>query len=305
MASIDRDSALDQFIDYLKYERNYTDKTVVSYTSDIEKFFKFLDKEMIDYLSVSPQTIRNFLATEISSGIDKRSNNRRRSSLSSFYSFLQRKKYIKDNPFLFVSSAKTDKKYPDVLYKNQVDELFTLNGERVDELALRDQAILKMLYYMGLRASELCNLKIQDIDFKHRLARIFGKGQKERMVPFSTDALEAMTKYQEELRPKLLNGKSSPYFILNDKGEQLTTRGLEHILSTVEEKCGLCYGLHPHTLRHSFATHLLENGADLRVIQELLGHSSLNATQIYTHISDKEMKDTYSNYFPRAHKEDK
>ncbi len=292
-----------EFLDYLKNERNYTEATRKSYENDLDKWFRFLNQEDILFDDVDPRIVRNFLSSEMMNGISKRSCRRRLSCLSSFYSFCQRKGYVKDNPFVFIEGPKTEKKYPDVLYKNQVDELFRLNGERTDDLMLRDQCIIKMLYYMGLRASELCSLRIQDIDFKQRIARVYGKGQKERLVPFSEDCQQAMIRYRDESRAELIKEKVTPIFIVNADGLPLTVRGLEYILKEIETKSGCYLGLHPHTLRHSFATHLLENGADLRVIQELLGHESINATQIYTHVSDKEMKETYSNYHPRAHKD--
>ncbi|MCD8204930.1 MAG: tyrosine-type recombinase/integrase [Coprobacillus sp.] len=293
-----------EFLDYLKNDKRYTKDTIRSYQNDLDKWFDFLLREDYEFNEVDPKLIRNFLSIEMEeNGVSHRSCRRRLSCYTTFYSFLQQRHYVEDNPFLLIEGPKMDKKYPSVLTRDQIDELFKLNGERTDPLMLRDQCILKMLYYMGLRASELVNLEIQSIDFRSRTARIFGKGQKERLVPFSQDCLEAMQKYKNELRPQLMGRKITQIFILNEDGEPLTVRGLEYIIDSIEEKCGLYYGLHPHTLRHSFATHLLENGADLRVIQELLGHSSINATQVYTHVSDKEMKQTYNTYHPTAHKE--
>ncbi len=293
-----------EFLEYLKNERNYTKDTIRSYQNDLDKWFDFLLHEDYELDKVDTRLIRNFLSSELmDNGVSRRSCRRRLSCYTTFYSYLQQKGYITDNPFLLIEGPKMDKKYPDVLTKEQVNELFKANGERTDDLMLRDQAIIMMLYYMGLRASELVSLEIQSIDFKARIARIFGKGQKERIVPFSEECLQAMQRYKNELRPKLMGEKITPIFILNDDGEPLTVRGLEYIINSIQEKCGFYYGMHPHTLRHSFATHLLENGADLRVIQELLGHSSINATQVYTHVSDKEMKETYAAYHPTAHKE--
>ncbi len=292
------------FLDYLEKERHYTKDTIRSYQNDLDKWFDFLLREDYEFDEVTPKLIRNFLSIEMEeNGVSHRSCRRRLSCYTSFYTYLQENKLVEDNPFLLIEGPKMDKKYPAVLTREQIDELFKANGERTDTLMLRDQCILKMLYYMGLRASELVSLEIQSIDFRSRTARIFGKGQKERIVPFSEDCLEAMQNYRNELRPQLMGQKFTSVFILNDNGEPMTVRGLEYVIDSIEDKCGLYYGLHPHTLRHSFATHLLENGADLRVIQELLGHSSINATQVYTHVSDKEMKQTYNMYHPTAHKE--
>ena len=248
--------------------------------------------------------IRNFLTDELNNGISKRSCKRRLSTLKYFYEFLVKKGYTKDNPFMFVSSPKTDKRFPKVLYEDQISDILKANKERTDELALRDQTILELLYYTGMRASELVSLDVQSINMRNRFVRVFGKGSKERLVPFTEDCQKTLDKYLRESRPVLQSKslKTTPALILNNQGERLTSRGLEYILDKIEEKTGNFVGLHPHILRHSFATHLLNNGADLRVIQELLGHTSLNATQIYTHVSEEAMKITYEQYFPRANK---
>ena len=186
--------------------------------------------------------------------------------------------YIKDNPFIFVSAPKVATKYPHALYKDQIAELFKRNAERTDELALRDQAILSLLYYSGIRADELVKLDVQSVALKDRVVRVLGKGNKERIIPFTADCQKVLKAYIDKERIILLRKSKdfSPALFLNAQGERLTTRGLEYILDAIEEKIGLFVGLHPHILRHSFATHLLENGADLRVIQELLGHESVD-----------------------------
>ena len=173
-------------------------------------------------------------------------------------------------------------------------------------LKSRDQAILYLLYYSGIRAEELVNLNVQSVSLKERVVRVIGKGDKERIIPFSSDCQKILKKYIEVDRLTLLKikkGKELPSSLfLNAKGQKLTTRGLEYILDAIEEKTGLYVGLHPHILRHSFATHLLENGADLRVIQELLGHESINATQVYTHVTEEAMKEAYLTAHPRVRK---
>ena len=302
------------FLDYLLNERKYSPKTVDSYKFDIEKFFDFLLKEGTLMDEVDQITIRNFLTDELNAGISKRSCKRRLSSLRHFYYYLVDQKIVKDNPFLLVDSPKTDKKYPHALYRDQIQEILTENAKRTDDLAIRDQAILSLLYYCGLRASELVDLTLQDINFRTRIVRVLGKGNKERLVPFTDEAKDAVQRYINESRPKLLMQKNvtTSLLFLSDyphdstklKEPKMTTRGLEYILDEIEKKTGTFVGLHPHLLRHSFATHLLENGADLRVIQELLGHSSLNTTQVYTHISAEAMKQAYIDAFPRARKKD-
>ncbi len=308
------------FLDYIQNERKYSLKTVDSYKSDIEKFFDFLLKEGVLMDEVDQIVIRNFLTDELNAGISKRSCKRRLSSLRQFYAYLVEKKMVKENPFLLIDSPKTDKKFPHALYKDQIQEILKENAKRKDDLTIRDQAILSLLYYCGLRASELVDLTLQDINFRTRIVRVIGKGNKERLVPFTEECKVAVQRYINESRPSLLAKKnvSTSLLFLSDRvsyptmddktGEikepKMTTRGLEYILDEIEKKTGTFVGLHPHLLRHSFATHLLENGADLRVIQELLGHASLNTTQVYTHMSSEAMKQAYIDAFPRARKKD-
>ena len=296
---------LKSFLDYLTYERAYSPQTIKSYQSDVEKFFAFLLHEDINMDEVDIVIIRNFLTEELNANVSKRSCKRRLSSLKLFYKYCLKKGFVTTNPFEFVLYPKTDKKYPRFLYEEQIQEILKLNKEREDPLVLRDQAILEVLYYCGLRASELVNIEIQDLQLKKRFVRILGKGNKERIVPFTKECAETVEKYFNELRPVLLRKNMEPTtaVFLNNTGHKLTTRGLEYILDHIEEKIGMFVGLHPHILRHSFATHLLENGADIRVIQELLGHESINATQVYTHVTEEAMKDTYNKFFPRAKKD--
>ena len=293
-----------EYLTYLKVNRNYSDKTILNYGKDIDKFFAFLNKEDILMDDVDTQIVRNFLSEELSSGISKRSCKRRLCSLRGFYRFLVKRKYVKENPFNYVTSPKTETKYPNALYKDQIETIFRNNALRKDEMMVRDQAILYVLYFTGIRASELVNLNVQSVSLSQRIIRVIGKGNKERIVPFSQECKRAIEIYLKELRPKLLTltTRPSPSLFLNKNGNRLTTRGLEYILDEIEEKTGSFVGLHPHLLRHSFATHLLENGADLRTIQELLGHESINATQVYTHVSTETMQKEFNAFHPRAKK---
>lgn len=304
------------FLEYLKKERNYSDKTILSYQHDIDKFFNFILNEGVLMDEVDQIVIRNFLTEELNSGVSKRSCKRRLSALKGFYSYLVREKVVKENPFLLVSSPKSDKTFPRVLYKDQINEIIDNNRKRTDPLKVRDQAILSMLYFCGLRAAELVGLNVQDVNLRNRYVRVLGKGRKERLVPFTEECKNDVQEYLDNLRPELLKiqNKPTPALFLPDytytsdteekakKEPRMTTRGLEYILDKIEEKTGTFIGLHPHILRHSFATHLLDNGADLKVIQELLGHTSLNATQVYTHVSVEAMKQEYIDAFPRAKK---
>lgn len=295
-----------EFCEYLRFNLNYSEMTVKSYEQDIESFYTFIFQEGIDIDDVDLPIIRNYLSTQLDQGISKRTLCRRLSCFRHYYSFLMNKGYVHDNSFIFVHSPKKDVRYPRALYIEQIDTLFSRNKERSDHLMLRDQVILELLYASGVRASEFVNIKIQDIDFRTRSIRVMGKGSKERIVPFNKSALMTMKDYLKDCRPLLLakNKKAYnvDYFILNDQGKKLTTRGLEYILKNIEKLTGCYYDLHPHLLRHTFATHLLEGGADLRVIQELLGHESLDATQVYTHVTDEAMKSQFLAAHPRAKK---
>ena len=293
-----------EFLDHLRLVRHYSEKTALSYQEDIDIFCDFIFKEGVLMEDVDTLVIRNFLTEELNRGVSKRSCKRRVSSLKHFYKYMVNVGYVKDNPFIFISAPKTETKYPHGLYKEQILELFKRNAERTDSLKNRDQAILYLLYYSGMRAFELVNLDVQSVSLKDRVVRVLGKGNKERIIPFTNECQAVLKQYVEHERRELLKKSKdpTPALFLNAKGERLTTRGLEYILDAIEEKIGLYVGLHPHILRHSFATHLLENGADLRVIQELLGHESINATQVYTHVTEEAMKETYLNAHPRAKK---
>lgn len=292
-----------EYLDFLKYQRNYSPKTLENYQRDIDKFQAFLDREDILFDSVKPLDIDDFLSEEIlQNGISHRSCQRRLSALRGYYFFLKKRGYVEANPFAATSSPKAEIKFPSVLFLQQVERLFDANSQRDDLLSVRDQAILELLYSSGLRASELVGLSHRQIDFRVRSIRVKGKGNKTRLVPFSKSAAEVMKRYYSEIRPLLLaknkdEVKSDKYF-LNDHGRGLTVRGLEYILHSIEEKTGIYLGLHPHELRHTFATHLLENGADLRLIQELLGHETIDTTQVYTHVSQEKMKSQYDSFFP-------
>ena len=288
---------IDAFLQHLKLDLNYSDKTIESYHQDIISFYKFLEKYGLDYKGVNPQLIRMYLSDELSNGKTKVTLCRRIAGLRHFYTYLFENKIITENPFLLIGSPKKEIRYPEALYLEQIEQLFELNKQRDDELKLRDQAIIELLYASGIRVSELINIKMSAIDLRSRTIRVLGKGRKERIVMFSKSCQKTLLDYINS-NPKT----NSDYLFINSKGDKLTIRGVEYILKQIEIKCNLNLGLHPHLLRHTFATHLLEGGADLRVIQELLGHESINTTQIYTHITEEAMKHQYEFSHPRAKK---
>lgn len=294
------------FLEHLQYDHGYSLKTVESYGRDIEQFYKLIFEQGVDITDVDAGIIRNYLSQLMMQGVTKRSCQRKVAALRHYYSYLLNKGIVQDNPFLFIDPLKQDKRLPSVLYLEQIEGIFKLNKQRTDDLMWRDETIMELLYATGVRASEFVNIRLRDVDLKRRTIRIMGKGQKERIAVFSQSAKETLTHYLNEVRPGIA-GKNrfeynNEYLFLNSNGEQLTVRGLQYILEDVEKKIGTNYGLHPHIFRHSFATHLLEGGADIRVIQELLGHESLNTTQIYTHVSEEQMIDQFQAHHPRAFK---
>ena len=285
------------FLEHLKLDLNYSEKTIQSYEFDIKNFQSYLSSVGHGLEDANPQLIRNYLSEELTDGKTKVTCCRRIAGLRHFYNFLVKKNLIKENPFLFVGAPKKEIRYPEALYLEQIETLFNKNKERDDELKYRDQAIIELLYASGVRVSELVNIKLASINLKSRTIRVYGKGRKERIVMFSKSCQQTLLDYLDHSKH---NGND--YLFLNSRGEQLTTRGVEYILKEIQNKCGIQLGLHPHLLRHTFATHLLEGGADLRVIQELLGHESINTTQVYTHITEEAMKHQFEMSHPRAKK---
>lgn len=294
---------VNEYASYLLYQKNYSKKTIDSYTRDINKFLEFMNNENYTLNSVDSTLIRNFLAHETLDGISKRSNARRVIALRQFYEYLVKNNYVEFNPFIVISTPKVDKKLPEFMYLEEINNLFELNSQRKDFLMHRDQAIIELLFSSGLRVSELVNLTLQDLNLKERMMRIVGKGNKERIVPFSLKTQKTLSIYLENTRKELIansgNMIGTNYVFLNSRGEKLTTRGVEYILQEIENKTGVTLSLHPHKFRHSFATHLLNQGLDLRTIQELMGHASLSSTQVYTHVSNQKMHDEYEKAFPR------
>lgn len=300
---------VEKYLEYLSFQKGYSSNTVISYRRDIYKFLDYMEKENASFNDVDSILIRNFLLEETLDGISKRSSQRRLVALRRFYEWMLKEKKVKFNPFKIISSPKLDKTLPDFLHQEEIDELFVNNEKRTDFLALRDHALLELLYASGLRVSEVVNLTLDQVESQTRIIKVTGKGNKERMVPYSVECKKTLDKYIDECRKEIVEKnklENDPKALfLNARGEKLTTRGVEYILKSIEKKIGMELDLHPHKMRHSFATHLLDEGVDLRVIQEILGHESLETTQVYTHISTSKMIESYQNYFPRAKKGDK
>lgn len=290
------------FLEYLEYEKAYSNKTVDSYALDLETFASYLEDKRLNYKKLGYLEVRSYLIylTE-EKKLKSSSVSRHMSALRSFYGYLVRKKETEINPFTLVSLPKKEKKLPKFFYYNEIQELIDATSEE-NPVEARNGLILELLYATGVRVSELVSIQVSDIDFSNKSIRIVGKGNKERMVYFHEIALKKLKRYIENDRSFFLKGKSSSYLFLNQKGGPLTTRGVELILDGIIQKTALHKNISPHMLRHSFATHLLNEGCDLLTVQTLLGHESVSATGIYTHITNDYLKNIYRSAHPRARK---
>lgn len=294
---------LSEFQDYLLNVRRYSSNTVSSYSFDICDFTKFIRGLGKIFKDIKVDDVKSWILDLTERQIGKRSIKRKMSSLKSFYAWMYLQKKVDSDPFEYVHSPKATHALPDFFSEKEIDSLLTANEKRTDKLKDRDQALLMLMFASGLRASEVVNLTFNQVDFDNRIMKVSGKGNKDRLVPFTNSAKESMLNYINGLRKDLLK-EDTKYIFLNSKGNKMTVRGLEYILDEIEAKTGLYGKIHPHMLRHSFATKMLNRGADLRTIQELLGHSSIETTSIYTHVAYENMKETYEKTFPRAKKED-
>ena len=287
--------AIEKFLRYLEYEKNASSHTLTNYRSDLEAFQNFVGEiplEKIDLL-----VLRRYLADLKAKNLQKISMARKLSTLRSFFRFLCREGYLKTNPIISLRTPKQEKRLPKVLALKEVERL--LEGPSGDLQGLRDRAILETLYSSGLRVSELTQLDLPHIDFIGGVLKVAGKGKKERLTPIGEKALRAIQAYLEKRREKK-SLRNSEVLFLNKSGGRLSPRSVRRVLDRVIRKTSLAHHVSPHTLRHSFATHLLDRGADLRSVQELLGHQHLSTTQIYTHVTAERLKKVYEKAHPRA-----
>lgn len=296
----------ERFITYLTKVKGYSNLTIKSYKRDLDEFLTYIEGESIKLEDVSYDDISLFLVSLYNRQLSKNSIRRMLSTYRQFYYYLIKYYGYVYNPFEVVKSPKFANKLPDFLTFDDMQSFLDLNLKRTDKLKDRDQAILELAFASGLRASEIINLKIKDIDFNERIIKIIGKGNKERHVFFSKTCLVYLNKYINGLRIVLTDNDSSDieYLFLNNHGKKLTERGLEYIVSTASSKSGFNIHIHPHMLRHSFATNMINNDVDIRVIQEMLGHESIKTTSIYTHVSYEELKRSYDKHFPKLLKEE-
>ena len=289
------------FIIYLKEEKGFSKHTVKSYKNDINKFLIYLSKSNMELKKVTKENIRDFLANQYDAGLSKKTIARRLASIKSFSKFLFNTDFITKNPTIFLSTPKVAKKLPSFIDEKIIDELMS-QPDLKTEKGLRDKAILELFYSTGMRLSELINLNIGSVDDKNSLIKVFGKGQKERLIPFGKRAKFSIDDYLKK-RALDWNAVSSniPLFV-NSKNKRVPRRTIQRRISNYIKMIATGKRLGPHALRHSFATHLVNRGADIRAVGDLLGHASLSSTQVYTHVKPEKMREVYKKSHPRGEK---
>lgn len=297
------DYLINWFIEYISDSRQYSIHTVSAYKSDIYEFMRSLHENNRNLLQSDDLDVSNYL-TILKKCKDSRSTVIRKiSSLRSFYKFLLRNGIYDKNPFVEVNLKKNPNRLPRMIYKKELREIFnTAKNSNDPYLKFRDYLLLEMLYDTGMRVSECTNLRFKDINFDNRIIKVIGKGKKERYLPFGNYLIQALNNYDNRCRIIIMNkfNKHHDYVFINHYGDAITPRGVEYVIDSILSRTSLNLHVHPHMLRHTFATEMLNNGADLRTVQELLGHSSLSTTQIYTHVSNEHLLKDYNKYFPRS-----
>lgn len=282
---------IDNFLYFLKKELNYSDYTIKNYQLDLTDFFKYVSKSNIDFLNIKNTHVRGYLKYLDTCNLKNTTISRRISALRTFYNYLLEKGFVKSNIFLNIKNPKLEKKLPNYLNYTEIEELLASIDTKTDE-GLERRLLIEMFYSTGCRVGEMVNVKISDIDFSSKTIKVMGKGSKERIVYYGDYA----SKYLEDY---LKNKDKKGYLFTNKRGEKLTIEEVEYIVRDIMKHISIKTHVTPHTLRHTFATHLLNNGADIRTVQELLGHANLSTTGIYTHVSSDRLKDVYFKTFKR------
>ena len=279
-----------KFLDYLKYERGFSDYTIKSYSTDLKEFYEFSKKD-----TVNIELVRKYLRYLYEKNYSNRSISRKVSSLKSYFKYLEGEGIIKDNFMRLISNPKLEKTLPNYLNYQDLEKLLNF-PDKNNKYGLRDALILEMLYSSGVRVSELANMKLKDIDFKDKKILVLGKGNKERYVYYGSKCDSLLKKYLD------MDHMDSPYLFIGKRKDRLNEREIRLIVTESAKKAGINIHVTPHTLRHTYATHMLNEGADLKSVGDLLGHESLSTTQIYTHISNERLRQIYLKSHPRAHK---
>jgi integrase/recombinase XerD len=292
---------LKEYLAHIALEKNLSPNTVLSYRNDINTFITFLNNSGIkDPSDIFSENIDGFFKTLNELGLSGSSNARYFSSLKGFFLYLLKNKYILKNPIERITAPRISKKLPGVLDVNEIEKILSAPNKN-DKLGLRDKAMLELFYACGTRVSELINIKVNDLFFDNEIIRVFGKGSRERLIPIGSSAVKWVREYLKKSRPLLMKkSKSENYVFLNSRGSKISRMGVWKIVDRYVKEAGIQKEVHPHTFRHSFATHLIENGADLRSVQELLGHMDISTTQIYTHMARRKLREIHKRYHPRA-----
>ncbi|MBI5972324.1 tyrosine recombinase XerC [Staphylococcus caledonicus] len=290
------------FLNMLKVERNFSAHTLKSYHDDLIQFNHFLDQELLNLKIFEYKDARNYLSFLYSQNLKRTTVSRKISTLRTFYEFWMTQDESVVNPFVQLVHPKKEQYLPQFFYEEEMEELFNTVAKD-SKKGLRDRVILELLYATGIRVSELVNIKLSDIDMSLPGVKVLGKGNKERFVPFGEFCRQSIEQYLNEFKP--VQHARHSFLIVNMKGEAITERGVRHVLNDIVKRTAGVTEIHPHKLRHTFATHLLNQGADLRTVQSLLGHVNLSTTGKYTHVSNQQLRKVYLNAHPRAKKESK
>lgn len=285
---------IEDFLDYLLIDKKYSPNTIESYARDLEKYYQFQKQREIKMNQIKKEHIKEYLKYLKESKMSDKSISRNISSIRTFYKFLLMERVITKSPIELIELPKIKKTLPTVLSTEEVSRLLDITI--TDAYSARNKAMLELMYATGLRVSELIALKKQDINFEDAVLKTLGKGSKERILPIGDYALDALRVYLDGYRDELMKKKVTDYLFLNNHGTPITRQGFFKIIKKLAKEKNITTPFSPHTLRHSFATHLLDCGADLRSIQELLGHSDISTTQIYTHVSNDLLKENYKNH---------
>lgn len=291
---------INNYINYLRDIKNYSEKTILAYYDDLVEYHAFLDSKFTNIIEVKYEVIKEYLEYLYSRNLTKSSISRKLSSVRGLYNYLIKEGITDTNYFERITNPKKDLHLPKFLKKEELNKIFSVCSENTP-IEKRNTLIIELLYATGLRVSELVNIKITDIDQKEKVIKVLGKGSKERLVLYNNHTSKAMTAYLQD-GYNYLNKINSGYLILNKNGTKLSERYVRNIINDLVRKAGLDIKISPHTIRHTFATDMLQAGSDLMTVKELLGHESLNTTSIYTHVTNNQIKETYNMAHPRAKK---
>lgn len=290
---------VEEFLNYLSIERGLAENTISSYRRDLNKYIEYLEQNNISSFSKTKRSnITNFMYHLKDKGLNSNSISRALVAIKVLYRFLVNERYLKDDITSVINSPKLWRRLPEVLSKEEVDRLLASPNLKT-RFGIRDKAAMELMYATGMRVSELTNLKLNDLNLDMSFVKCTGKGQKERIIPFGTYAVRALVRYIEKARPGFLKQEDRPCLFLTRLGKKMSRQTFWRTIKTYTKKSKILKDIAPHTLRHSFATHLLERGADLRTVQEMLGHSDISTTQIYTHINKERLKQIHRKYHPR------